>query len=215
MATASAWSRGAPILLSELAGQLPTPSFVKSIDVAKADQARRQLRELIDEMSDVELFVLNAGIGFVNPQLDWERERDTIDVNVSGFAATANVAVEHLLERGSGQIVGISSIAALRGNRAAPPTTPQRRSSRTTWNHCAIVSAKGICRSSSPTFSPDSLIPPWPRARAYSGPRHRRRPRAKSLRAIAKRKEHAYVTKRWRVIAWVLKAAPNWLYHRF
>jgi hypothetical protein len=33
--------------------------------------------------------------------------------------------------------------------------------------------------------------------------------------AIAKRKEHVYVTKRWRVIAWVLKAAPKRLYHRF
>jgi short-subunit dehydrogenase len=54
-------------LLAEVASQLPTPSFIKTIDVAKADQARRELRELIDEMSDVELFVLNAGIGFVSP----------------------------------------------------------------------------------------------------------------------------------------------------
>jgi short-subunit dehydrogenase len=68
---------------------------------------------------DVELFVLNAGIGFVNPQLDWKRERDTIDVNVSGFVAMANVAAEYLQARGSGHIVSVSSIAALRGNRAA------------------------------------------------------------------------------------------------
>ena len=33
--------------------------------------------------------------------------------------------------------------------------------------------------------------------------------------AIRKGKEHAYVTRRWRLIAWVLKAAPGWLYHRF
>ena len=53
-------------------------------------------------------------------KLDWELENETIAVNVSGFTATANVAVAHLAARGSGCLVGISSIAALRGNPAAP-----------------------------------------------------------------------------------------------
>ena len=107
-------------LLSELASELPTPSFVKGIDVANTDDAMRLLRELIAEMGDVELFVLSAGIGFVNPRLEWAKERDTIDVNVLGFTASANVIAEYLESRGSGHIVSISSIAALRGNRAAP-----------------------------------------------------------------------------------------------
>jgi short-subunit dehydrogenase len=33
--------------------------------------------------------------------------------------------------------------------------------------------------------------------------------------AIRKGKEHAYVTRRWRLVAWLMKAAPGWLYHRF
>ena len=32
--------------------------------------------------------------------------------------------------------------------------------------------------------------------------------------AIRKRKEHVYVTKRWRVIAWLLRGTPDWLYHK-
>lgn len=32
--------------------------------------------------------------------------------------------------------------------------------------------------------------------------------------AIRKCKRQMYVTKRWRIIAWFLKAAPDWLYHR-
>lgn len=202
-------------LLSELARQLPTPSFVKAIDVARADQARQQLRELIDEMSDVELFVLNAGIGFVNPQLDWERERDTIDVNVSGFAATANVAVEHLQWRGSGQIVGISSIAALRGNRAAPAYNASKAFISNYLESLRNRFRKGnlpiVVTDVQPGFVDTAMAkgegvfwaaPPEKAARQI-------------FTAIAKRKEHAYVTKRWRLIAWVLKAAPNWLYHRF
>jgi len=202
-------------LLADVAGQLPTPSFIKAIDVAKTDQARRQLRELIDEMSDVELFVLNAGIGFVNPQLDWDRERDTIDVNVSGFAATANVAVEHLERRGSGQIVGISSIAALRGNRAAPAYNASKafisNYLEALRNRFRKANLPIVVTDVQPGFVDTAMAkgegvfwaaPPEKAARQI-------------FAAIANRKEHAYVTKRWRVIAWVLKAAPNWLYHRF
>jgi len=40
-------------------------------------------------------------------------------VNVLGFAGMVNVAVAHLEARGSGHLVGISSVAALRGKRRA------------------------------------------------------------------------------------------------
>ena len=32
--------------------------------------------------------------------------------------------------------------------------------------------------------------------------------------AILKKKNHAYVTKRWRLIAWVLKILPDFIYNR-
>jgi short-subunit dehydrogenase len=202
-------------LLSELAGQLPTPSFVKAIDVAKADQARHQLRELIDEMSDVELFVLNAGIGFVNPQLDWERERDTIDVNVSGFTATANVAVEHLQKRGSGQIVGISSIAALRGNRAAPAYNASKAFISNYLESLRNRFRKGNLPIVVTDIQPGFVDTAMAKGEGVFWAAPPEKAAWQIFSAIAKRKEHAYVTKRWRVIAWVLKAAPNWLYHRF
>ena len=32
--------------------------------------------------------------------------------------------------------------------------------------------------------------------------------------SIAKKKSHAYITKRWRLIAWLLKIVPNWIYYK-
>lgn len=107
-------------VLSELGRELPQPVFIRAIDVSKPVAAMSLLRELIAEMNEVELFVVSAGTGFINRGLDWEREQETIDVNVSGFTAVVNVAVEHLQARGSGHIVGISSLAGLRGNGDAP-----------------------------------------------------------------------------------------------
>lgn len=107
-------------LLIQLRGELTGPCVIKTIDVSQPDLAMPLLRELIDELGDVELFIVNAGTGFENAPLAWDPERDTIAVNVLGFAAMVNVAVAHLESRGSGHLVGVSSLAALRGNRIAP-----------------------------------------------------------------------------------------------
>jgi short-subunit dehydrogenase len=34
------------------------------------------------------------------------------------------------------------------------------------------------------------------------------------LRAIRRRQQHAYVTQRWRLIAWLLRLLPEWAYNR-
>lgn len=201
-------------LLSELARELPGPVFVKAIDVSKPAEAMPLLRELIAEMDGVELFVVTAGTGFINRDLDWGRERDTIDVNVAGVAAVINVAVEHLQARGSGQIVGVSSVAALRGNGEAPAYNASKAfissylqglrhkfsklklpivvtDVQPGFVHTAMAKGDGLFWVASPEKAARQIFA-----------------------AIRKRKSHVYVTKRWRIIAWFLKAAPDWLYHR-
>lgn len=103
-------------LQKEIGGQ----TFVKQIDVSNPAEAMSRLSELIQEMGGVDLIVISAGTGFINPDLEWDKEDQTIAVNVSGFAALANVAMHHFLQRGTGHLVNISSLAAIRGNGTAP-----------------------------------------------------------------------------------------------
>jgi short-subunit dehydrogenase len=107
-------------LLARLRDELAGPCVIKTIDVSEPDLAMPLLRELIEELGDVELFIVSAGTGSDNAALAWEPERETIEVNVLGFASMVNVAVAHLEARGAGHLVGISSLAALRGIAAAP-----------------------------------------------------------------------------------------------
>lgn len=53
------------------------------------------LEELIAEMQGADIVILNAGVGLINHDLHWDQERETIEVNVAGFAALANVAMRH------------------------------------------------------------------------------------------------------------------------
>ena len=201
-------------LLAELGAELPTPVFIKAIDVSKPAEAMRLLRELIAEMNGIDLLVVGAGTGAINLDLNWKSEQETIDVNVSGFAAVVNVAVEHFEARGSGHIVGISSIAALRGSGAAPAYNASK----------AFMSSylQGLRHKFSKLKLPIEVTDAQPgfvdTAMAkgdglfwVASPEKAAR---QIFAAIRRRKSQVYVTKRWRLIAWLLRAAPDWLYHR-
>ena len=200
-------------LLEAVARDIETTAFVKVIDVSKPE-AMPLLRELIAEMKDVELFVISSGTGFINPKLEWAQENETIAVNVSGFAAMTNVAVEHLQARGSGQLVGISSIAALRGNREAPAYGASK----------AFMSnyLQGLNHKFAKLGLPITVMDVQPgfvdTAMAKSDRTFWMAPPEKAaaqiFAAIRKRKSHVYVTRRWRIIAWLFKIAPDWLVHK-
>lgn len=92
-------------LLSELQREISTETYIKRIDLAKTTEAMSLLEELIREMGGMDVVVISSGVGFINPDLNWEQEKETTGVNVSGFAAVANVAVKHFWKQGSGQVV--------------------------------------------------------------------------------------------------------------
>lgn len=201
-------------LLTALARELPTRAFTAAIDVSRPAEAIPLLRNLVAEMKEVELFVISAGVGFINPELAWEKESETIDVNVTGFAAVANVACAHLEARGSGQIVGISSLAALRGGGDAPAYNASKafmsnylQGLRQRFGKLGLPI---VVTDIQPGFvdtamaQGDNLFwvaPPEVAARQI-------------FEAIRVRRTHAYVTKRWRLIAWLLKCLPDSLYNR-
>ena len=201
-------------LLLELGAELPTPEFVKAIDVSTPAEAMPLLRELIAEMDGVELFVVSAGTGFINRELRWEREQETIDVNVSGFAAVVNVAVEHLQARGSGHIVGISSLAALRGNGDAPSYNASKAFMSSYLQGLRHKFSKLRLPIVVTDVQPGFVNTAMAKGEGLFWVASPEEAAAQIYTAIRKRKRQVYVTKRWRIVAWFFKAAPDWLYHR-
>jgi short-subunit dehydrogenase len=201
-------------LLSEVARELPTRAFVKTIDVSKPIEAMPLLRELIAEMNNVELFVIGAGTGFINPELDWGRERETIDLNVSGFAAIINVAVEHLQARGSGHIVGISSLAALRGSSAAPAYNASKAFMSNYLQGLRQRFRKLKLPVVVTDVQPGFVDTAMAKGESLFWMASPEKAAHQIFDAIRKRREHVYVTRRWRLIAWILRVLPDSLYDK-
>jgi 3-oxoacyl-(acyl-carrier-protein) reductase len=87
-------------------------------NIAECDDCQRVVQEAIDEHGRLDILVNNAGITADKPMLkmgaeDWDK---VIQVNLSGAFYMSKPALEHMIERGSGRIVNISSIIGQIGN---------------------------------------------------------------------------------------------------
>ncbi len=201
-------------LLDELKEELPGESFVKFIDIAKTDEAIKQLKDLISEMGDVDLIVISSGTGFINHDLKWPQEKETIDVNVSGFTAMANAAMHHFLLKGSGHLAGISSLAAIRGDSNAPAYN----ASKAFITNYMQGLRKKISKAGIPIVITD-IQPGFVDTAMAKGDgkfwvASPQKAAQQIYRAIEKKKKHAYVTKRWKLIGWLMKTLPDFIYNR-
>ncbi|MBX3131767.1 MAG: SDR family NAD(P)-dependent oxidoreductase [Gemmatimonadaceae bacterium] len=199
-------------LLTSLREELTGPCMIKTIDVSQPALAMPLLRELIDELGDVELFIVSAGAGCDNADLRWEPESETIAVNVLGFAAMVNVAVAHLEARRSGHLVGVSSVAALRGVGAAPAYAASKAF---VSNYLQGVRYR-LKKLKLPIVVTD-VQPGFVDTRMAGGDFWMASPQTAAQQiaaAIRRRRQHVYVTRRWRLVAWLMKVVPDALYAR-
>jgi short-subunit dehydrogenase len=192
-------------LMENLRREIVTPTYLKAMDLSRPEEARQLLAELIEEMGDVELIVVNSGVGHTDPP--WEIERQIIQVNVAGFAAVANRAMAYFVERGSGHLVGVSSIAALRGLRAAYSAS---KSFDSTYLEGLRLKADKLGVDVQVTdVKPGFVDTEMTAGRGGMFWVATTEEAARQIfTAIRKKKRHVYVTRRWRLMGWLMKALP-------
>lgn len=92
-------------------------AHVLELDVSDPERTAAKIQAIDDQLGGLDLVVANAGVGQSRwaGKLDWQACREVIDVNVSGAVATLVAVLPRMVERGRGQLVGISSVAQYRG----------------------------------------------------------------------------------------------------
>ena len=87
-------------------------------NIGDADDCRRVISEVIEQHGRLDILVNNAGITIDRTVAkmtdeDWQQ---VIAVNLSGAFFMAQAALEHMLERGTGRIINVSSVIGETGN---------------------------------------------------------------------------------------------------
>ena len=198
-------------LLISLQDEIRSPIFIQPADISHPEEAMVLLKTLIKEMGGADLAILSSAVGFLNPELDWNKDKETIEVNVLGFCAMANVFMKHFLSQGHGHLVGISSIAALRGSGSYSASKAFVSNYLEGLRHQMAKEKKAITITDIKPGFVDTAMAKG--STFWVAPVKQAAERI--VRAIQKKKSHAYITSRWRLIAWLLKGMPNFIYDRF
>jgi 3-oxoacyl-[acyl-carrier protein] reductase len=99
---------------------------VVQADLADADAVRRMVDQACGELGGLDVLVNNAGVFTPHPvtEVSYERWqaawRETLGVNLTGAANVTWCAVQHMIPRGGGRIVNVSSRGAFRGEPGQP-----------------------------------------------------------------------------------------------
>jgi NAD(P)-dependent dehydrogenase (short-subunit alcohol dehydrogenase family) len=88
-----------------------------ALDVTDPTAARTVVEAIVAEHGALHVAVLNAGLGFNLPALDVDEAHwdSMMDVNLKGAFFTAQACARHMVDRGSGRIIAISSQASTVG----------------------------------------------------------------------------------------------------
>ena len=98
--------------------EYPRRITVHEGNIGDPDDCRGVLHEVIDQHGRLDILVNNAGITIDRTVAkmtddDWQK---VIAVNLSGAFFMAQAAVEHMIERGTGRIISVSSVIGETGN---------------------------------------------------------------------------------------------------
>ena len=201
--------------LEEIRRKDPSHVFIKRIDVT-SDDAAGCLRELIDDVGGMDLYIHCSGVGSQNMLLDWDIERNTISTNASGFARMVLAAYRYFADNGiMGQIAVISSIAGTKGLGAAPSYSATKR-----FQNTYIDSLAQLSRMRGDNISFTDIRPGFIRTDLLKDGRHY--PMLMSVeyasrlitKAIDRRKRSKIIDWRYEILVFLWRLIPEWLWER-
>lgn len=201
------------VQLDELRQEFPEKVITGVFDVRKLDNPR-QLDLLIEQMGGMDICLISAGLGTVSKDLNWEIENETYETNVSAFTQVSTWAFNYFVQQGHGQLANISSIASLRGNSHAPAYSASKAYQSIYFEGLRMkamrLNVPLIITDIKPGFVQTKMA--QGNKRFWVASVHKAARQIKS--GMDSGRFRFYVTKRWRLIAWIMKWMPNFIFHR-
>lgn len=200
-------------LLGEIKNQFPHKMQTECFDVTGIENIAK-LRSLVSRMGGLDILIYSSGVGEPSKELDWLVEKLTVDTNVNGFIEITDWAFNYFVNQGYGSIAVISSVAANRGNSWAPAYSASKAFQSNYFEALAIKAYRmkkdigitciepGFVNTKMAKGNKQFWIVPVEKAARQM------------IEAIDKKRSKVYISKRWWLVAKLMRLIPYWLYKR-
>ena len=143
--------------------------------------------------------------------MSWNTENKVIETNINGLAKVYEFVFSKFKKQGYGHLVGISSIASLRGNRHCPSYSASKAFQANYLETLRCIAKNEKIDIKITDIQPSFVDTPMAKGDGLFWVASTKKATSQIYLAILKQKRKAYITKRWRLIAWIMKIAPSWV----
>ena len=203
--------------LQSLVESLPGKHFVYVLDVCDRAQLHAAARHFIGHGGDVEIVIASAGIsaGTLTEQSDdFNVFQSIFQTNVMATVSTFEPFISGMIERGKGTLVGIASVAAVRGLPGAGAYSASKSAVATYCESLRVeLKPKGI---GVVTIAPGYIRTEMTAKNPYKMPflMEANDFAVRAARTIAQQCSYRVIPWQMGVVAKLMRLLPDWLYDR-
>lgn len=187
------------------------------LDVADADALHNAAEDFMRYAGTPDIVIANAGVSsgtLTEHQEDLAVIRRILEINVFGMAATFSPFIPAMQQRGSGRLVGIASVAGIRGLPGAEAYSASKAAAITYLESLRLEMRPSGVRvvTIAPGYieTPMTAINPYPMPFMLPADEAARR----FARAIERGTSYTVIPWQMGLVAKGLRLLPNWLYDR-
>ncbi|HKP32207.1 MAG TPA: SDR family NAD(P)-dependent oxidoreductase [Chitinophagaceae bacterium] len=200
-------------LLQQLESEFPSQIKTENFDVRSPENVDH-LKSLIQKLGGADIIIYNSGFGDISKSLDWEVDKATYETNVKGFIEIMNFAFNYFSRQGFGQIVATSSIASIRGNSWAPAYSASKAFQSNYMEGLHMKAKKMKVDITVTDVQPGFINTKMAKGNGQFWVATVEKAAKQIVAAIDKKKWRVYVTRRWWMVAQLMKWMPGWVYHK-
>ena len=201
-------------LLNELKSQKPNSFCTRTFDITDTKIIVENLDALTTELGGLDLLIISSGTGDLNEKLEFEIEKRTIETNVTGFTCVANWAFNYFENQKAGHLVAISSVGGLRGSRIAPAYNATKAYQINYLEGLRQKATKLKSQIFVTDVRPGFVDTDMAKGEGQFWVATVDKATQQIFDALKEKKKIAYITKRWKLIATILKRIPRQIYDR-
>ena len=201
-------------LLEVLRQQYPSNTKAVMADITKTEESGLAISSIHESFGHIDMAIVCAGTGELNPSLDYSIERQAIDTNVTGWTFVVDTLYRLFERQGKGHLVAITSIGGLRGEPMAPAYSATKAYQINYMEALRKKAFKSGDKVSVTDIRPGLVDTSMAKGDHLFWVMPVEKVARQIIDKIRKKEPKAYVTKRWHILAIMNKNLPFTLYKR-